>query len=405
MKKNKWLLILSLVLAMSMTLGSTMAYLTDTDTKTNTFTMGKVDISVEEENVGDKLTPGQETNKDAKITNNGDNDAWVWMTVVVPGNIAKYVTPVWANGVTPDYTTTDATTGDMTYTVLVDTALASKASTGKILDAVKMDGSVDIQNDKLVAVVNGVPTEITGDLKVIVNGYAVQKDGFDTVTAAYNAYNAQWGITGGGSSGEDEQPGEDDEPTNPDEGDDEPIVPEGTQVANQTALEQAINQGGTIVLTENITTTATIVIPANTTVVLNLNGKTLHCEALPVLRNQGTLTVTGGTITSARSNAVENWSTGNLTVNDATLSSVQNTGIATLNNVTLQSKGTFALYSYNKGVMTINSGYYTGGFWNSESNKIIIKGGTFSADPTQYVDTENYTVTTNTDDTYTVTAK
>ena len=49
MSKKTWILISCLVLSLTLGLGGSLAYLTDTDTRVNTFTMGGVDIKLEEE--------------------------------------------------------------------------------------------------------------------------------------------------------------------------------------------------------------------------------------------------------------------------------------------------------------------------------------------------------------------
>lgn len=68
--------------------GGTMAYLTDYEEATNQFTVGKVEISLEEpdwkpEKVT-KITPGQEIKKNPKVTNTGVNDAFVYLSVSIP---------------------------------------------------------------------------------------------------------------------------------------------------------------------------------------------------------------------------------------------------------------------------------------------------------------------------------
>lgn len=69
-------------------LGGTTAYLTDYDHAVNEFTVGKVDIKLEEpewkpdENT--KITPNDEIKKDPKIVNVGINDAFVYLQVAVP---------------------------------------------------------------------------------------------------------------------------------------------------------------------------------------------------------------------------------------------------------------------------------------------------------------------------------
>lgn len=77
--------------------GSTMAYLTDKDEVTNQFTVGKVDIEGTEPNYTpdpdgktDDIVPTEEIQKDPQITNQGHNDAYVYIDVSIP--IAKVIT-------------------------------------------------------------------------------------------------------------------------------------------------------------------------------------------------------------------------------------------------------------------------------------------------------------------------
>jgi len=77
-----------------MATAGTLALLTDRDTVENTFTMGNVDIEVEDNfpEEGAPIRPGEEVNKDAEIINQGTNPAWVWMSVSVPEALNDYVT-------------------------------------------------------------------------------------------------------------------------------------------------------------------------------------------------------------------------------------------------------------------------------------------------------------------------
>ena len=74
--------------AATVMIGGTMAYLTDYDTVSNQFTVGKVDIELTEpswkpeENTS--VEPLGEINKDPQITNTGKNDAYVYLEVSVP---------------------------------------------------------------------------------------------------------------------------------------------------------------------------------------------------------------------------------------------------------------------------------------------------------------------------------
>lgn len=71
--------------------GGAMAYLTDTDTTTNTFTVGEVTIETQEPNYPGNgsdetkdLVPMEEVKKDPQITNSGKNRAIVYTRVQIP---------------------------------------------------------------------------------------------------------------------------------------------------------------------------------------------------------------------------------------------------------------------------------------------------------------------------------
>ena len=89
-KKN--VLIAGALIAL-MAIGSTFAYFVDRDSVTNSFTVGDVEISVSEPNwdpdEGTDITPNKVIKKDPKITNEGVNDAFVFMRVTVPRATVK----------------------------------------------------------------------------------------------------------------------------------------------------------------------------------------------------------------------------------------------------------------------------------------------------------------------------
>ena len=76
------------IVAGSLCIGGTMAYLTDREETVNEFTVGKIDIQLlephwkPEENKN--LVPTQEILKDPQIKNTGQNDAFVYLEVTVP---------------------------------------------------------------------------------------------------------------------------------------------------------------------------------------------------------------------------------------------------------------------------------------------------------------------------------
>ena len=94
MRKSKKQLLRTLIacgLVVSVAAGGTVAYLTDAETATNTFTVGKVKIDLEEPgypgNDSDEvknIIPNQEIVKDPQIENTGNNNALVFLRVEVP---------------------------------------------------------------------------------------------------------------------------------------------------------------------------------------------------------------------------------------------------------------------------------------------------------------------------------
>ncbi len=79
-------LVLVLVLALT-AIGGTLAYFTDTDNATNTFTIGKVDITLEEvfDKDNAKLMPGIDINKDVVISvEEGSETSYVWYEWLIP---------------------------------------------------------------------------------------------------------------------------------------------------------------------------------------------------------------------------------------------------------------------------------------------------------------------------------
>ena len=92
MKKRKIVLAAAAcLLAGAMCTGGAVAYLTDTDTTTNTFTVGEVTIDTIEPNYpgngSDEVTdlvPNEEVPKDPQIKNSGKNRAVVYQQIDIP---------------------------------------------------------------------------------------------------------------------------------------------------------------------------------------------------------------------------------------------------------------------------------------------------------------------------------
>ena len=327
MSKKTWILISCLVLSLTLGLGGSLAYLTDSDTRVNTFTMGNVKIEVKEDFVDDsELKPDLEINKDAEIVNKGSNPAYVWMTVALPKEADPAIKLIWANGVTPTGPVEKYGTDDIlynVYTVLVNEELAPGATTGKLLDAVQMEANVDVKEDAegtstYWLVTGGDEVLVNYDLsklEVIVTGYAIQDEGFDTAGEAYAAYNTQWDWEN------NKIPTEESDPASGDEGngepEEEPAVPEvtWTEVNTLKELRTAVEAGGNVKLMENITTWYSINVPQGKEVVLDLDKFTISRNGNgngTLITNNGTLTIQNGNVT--QTGYILNWNDGKITI-------------------------------------------------------------------------------------------
>ena len=99
MKKKLTLVVTCIVLVAAMVIGGTLAYFTDTKEAKNTFTTGNVKIDLIEQEKTDKglvkfeqnktLVPGKSNDGNAvskivTVKNTGNNDAWVWVELLIP---------------------------------------------------------------------------------------------------------------------------------------------------------------------------------------------------------------------------------------------------------------------------------------------------------------------------------
>lgn len=88
MKKAKTLALAGALVGV-MTIGGISAYFTDADSATNVFSVGKVEIDLEEpnwdpEDTPEDIVPNETFSKDPLILNTGNNDAYVFLEVSVP---------------------------------------------------------------------------------------------------------------------------------------------------------------------------------------------------------------------------------------------------------------------------------------------------------------------------------
>ena len=210
MNKKKTILA-AVVLLLLFAVGGAIAYFTDTDTKTNTFTIGNVDIELEEPHwsttdttpangvpdVAENLMPGQTIAKDPTINNlSTKNPAYVFAKVEVPCTTA--VSPA-----TPEeiftYTINDDKWTELTTSSLPVACTSAGTAThvyyygtnGTLTALAKAaDSSTPTPTDK--AVFDNVTLRntltgnegLTGNKQIVVTGYGIQTLGLASTTPA-----------------------------------------------------------------------------------------------------------------------------------------------------------------------------------------------------------------------------
>lgn len=223
--KKKFLVAVSYLLILALGVMGTVAYFTDREAEVNVFTVGDVEIELNENfRQGVELMPGKKIEKEVTVANTGKNDAWVWVTIAIPSaldnedasqnaihfNYTKDSVGdgkwTWMNGTAWNVEKNADIEGDNNkyniYTVMYQTALKPGAMTESAMTQVYMDTRVDMTPEgDLYIINNGVPENLNwnvnadkqGAPKFYVAAYAIQKDTFDNVQDAWAAYKGQWG--------------------------------------------------------------------------------------------------------------------------------------------------------------------------------------------------------------------
>ena len=184
---------------LSIGVGAALAYFTAQDSVTNEFTLAEaLEISVEEPNwdaaQGQAIVPGQTMDKDPKLVNESSVDAYGIMRVSVPhktvdviaedGSIsrAQSVDLFEYQLANPSDWTLDSTrmSEDGAYTVytyLYNSILGGNQSTSTLFNEVTLINLAEAQS-------------IT-NLDILVEGFAIQAQGFTNANDAWDAYQAQ----------------------------------------------------------------------------------------------------------------------------------------------------------------------------------------------------------------------
>ena len=208
MKKNKKLLVLAALFLAVFAVGGTLAYLTDTsESATNTFTFGKVDITLTEptwtstgETAAGDVAPGQEIDKDPTITvANDSKNAYVFAKVTIPtgtvggvSNQELFTLGTLGSGWV-EITSSLSGLGAGVHVYAYGTASAMTAATaGATLPAVftKITPKAALTETEIA--------NLTGrSADVVVNAYAIQADGLkDGNNNAITAPAAVWAALG-----------------------------------------------------------------------------------------------------------------------------------------------------------------------------------------------------------------
>lgn len=221
MKKKTVTLSLAGALAATTLIGGTMAYFTDTDQATNTFTYGNVEIDLveigengkdfsDEEN--DKtLIPGSKTVnqvvKQVSVKNTGDNDAYMWIEVWIPSalddgdknspnaqgsgnslhfNYKDNVTETKASYLGTKKIDDVEYNGYVHYIAGETKGLEKDESTPNLLEQVYMDHAVtqctDTQHTNCLVLADG--THYTGSWELVIEAIGFQSDGIGTIEEA-----------------------------------------------------------------------------------------------------------------------------------------------------------------------------------------------------------------------------
>ena len=216
-KKRFVAILLCVTLVALAAIGATFAYLTDTKTVNNTFTMGNVKITLDETNVndptGDRVTsnaynvyPGAVVTKDPIVHNTGKNAAYIRATVNVSNwmNLcAKYYPEfgiayphegyeksleLLVGTLGEGWSVVGVTAGDTMTIGQFDAKFILKYD-GKL--AAGADTAAMFQNVTIPAGIDNANADAGSFSSVKVVAQAMQADGFDTWEAAFAAYDAK----------------------------------------------------------------------------------------------------------------------------------------------------------------------------------------------------------------------
>lgn len=213
MKKKLLIMSVAMVLVCAFAVGMTIAYLTSTDKVVNTFTVGNVQIKLDEAEVDQygvpqgspaprisenvyKLIPGHTYTKDPMVTVlSGSESSYIKMTVTftksaeldaIFGTDGANLTSIFNgyDGTTWIYkgNTENTTANTRTYEFWYKDAVAAPTADvalDALFDSITVPGTI-----------NNAQLRTIAGMTITVNAYAIQADGFANAEAAWAAYHA-----------------------------------------------------------------------------------------------------------------------------------------------------------------------------------------------------------------------
>ena len=187
-KKIFMLAIVACLLVLSVA-GTSLAYFTDIDAKTNVFTSGNVDITLNYNNEETKLYPGQTyADKAASIENVGTEKAYVGaiIDITLPTGIAN---PLTADEIAVIFTNLNTNTTVKYETITggyrIYCVVANELNTTTGQNTAKIFDSISIPAEWGHAEVSNLKT-------IEISGYAVQTVGFNDAVSALKAAFTDW---------------------------------------------------------------------------------------------------------------------------------------------------------------------------------------------------------------------
>lgn len=196
---KKKIVTLCLVAALAVTaIGGTLAYFTDTEEATNTFTVGNVDIELKEDNWDepDTVIPGETYAKDPVVNNIGANAAWVRVDVTI-SDAAAFMAAAENHNITDlatifsghdetawtlAGTTADTKADTLTYSYYFNTLVPVDGTTGALFTEVEIPA--EFTNEEMAA--------LGDDFTIEVVAHAIQEsEDYTTVADAFANYTAE----------------------------------------------------------------------------------------------------------------------------------------------------------------------------------------------------------------------